>query len=504
MEKKSLKRGLSQEEEPFLEAIKEYVASSPIPFDVPGHNMGRLETDFSDFVGREVYVADVNAPIGLDNLYHPKDVIKKTEKLIAEAFNADEALISVNGTTGGIMTMINALLCSKEKLILPRNVHKSVINAIILSGAYPIFVEPDVDENSGIANGVSVEKYVEAMDENLDAKAIFIINPTYFGIASDIKTLVEEAHKRNMLVIADEAHGSHLHFSKKLPMSAMDAGADISSCSLHKTGGSLTQTSLILINKERVDVSRVQRVFAMFSSTSPSHILLASVDAARKKMYFEGEKLLEKSLELASYAREEINKIEGLSVLDETYCNAKGRFAIDLTKLVIDVSKLGISGFDVYKEIRKRYNIQLELGEVSEVLAIIGLGTTKEDVDKLISGFKGLSKLYFNKKNTKYQVPHFSYEYPKLVVRPREAFHAPSKIVRLEDSLGEISAESIMVYPPGIPIAIPGEMITSSALELVEFYESRGGVLLSDSKEGFIKVIDQSSWYLGSEIDYDF
>ncbi len=492
-----------QEKEPFLEAIKEYIASNPIPFDVPGHKMGRLHTDLVSLVGKDVFVADINAPLGLDNLYHPKGVIQEAEELLASAFNADEVLISVNGTTGGIMTMINSLLRAKEKIIIPRNVHKSVINALILSGAYPIFVRPDVDEETGIANGVPTEKYIEAMDENPDAKAIFVINPTYFGVTSDLKTIVEEAHKRDMLVMCDEAHGSHLHFNDKMPLSAMDAGADISSCSLHKTGGSLTQTSLILIKKERIDFSRVQRVFAMFSSTSPNHVLLASVDAARKKLYFEGKDLLDKALELSEYAREKINKIPGVYSMDKSYCDRPGRFDFDETKLVINISGLGKSGFDIFSEIRKKFNIQLELAEVSEILAIISIGTLKEDVDKLIGALAYLSKEYYEVKED-YVVPHFNYVYPDLAVRPREAFNAPSKIIKLSDSIGEISAESIMIYPPGIPIAIPGEIISQNALELVEFYQDSGGVLLSDSPDGYIKVIDQSKWYLGSEIDYDF
>ena len=492
-----------QEHTPLLDAIKKYVESEPVPFDVPGHKMGSLKTELSDYAGEMLYRLDINAPIGLDNLYHPNGVIKEAEDLFAEAFGADEAIFSVNGTTGGIMTMIVGIIDAKDKIILPRNVHKSVINALILSGGIPIFVAPDVDQDTGIANGVPTENYVKAMDENPDTKAIFVINPTYFGITSDLKAICEEAHKRGIIVIVDEAHGAHLHFNDSMPLSAMEAGADISSLSVHKTGGSLTQSSVILVKKDRVNFSRIQRVFAMFSSTSPNHLLLASLDVARKKLVFEGKELLDKELELAKYAREKINNIRGYSCIDKSYCDRPGRFDFDLTKDVINVSEVGLSGFDVYKTIRKESNIQLELGEVSEVLAIISLGTTKEHVDKLIAALKRISDEYYDSTDV-HKVPHFKYEYPELVVRPREAFHAPSKIVALEDAVGEISAESLMVYPPGIPIAIPGEIITKDALDLVEFYEKSGGVLLSDSPDGYIKVIDQEKWYLRSEINYDF
>jgi arginine decarboxylase len=496
-------RDKRQSREPFLEACEAYIASHPTPFDVPGHKMGRMTTDLAQMVGKDVFVADFNAPLGLDNLYHPHGVIKEAEDLAAEAFGADKAIFSVNGTTGGILTMINALLHAKDKIILPRNVHKSVINALIMSGAYPVFVEPDIDEITGIANGLPTENVIKAMEDNPDAKAVFVINPTYFGIASDLKTICEEAHKRNMIVICDEAHGAHFHFTEKVPLAAMDAGADITTMSVHKTAGSLTQTSLILVKGNRIDFSRVSRVFGMLSSTSPNHILIASLDAARKFLYFSGREYLDRSIDLADYARSEINKIPGLSCLDSSYCDRPGRFALDPSKLVVTTSGLGISGFDVLREMREIKNVQLELAEVSEVLAVFGLGTQKEDADILIDGFRKISEKHFGM-HPAYVIPHFHYSYPEMIVRPREAFNAPSKIVPLKDSVGEISAESIMIYPPGIPIAIPGELITKDALDLIAFYQAHGGVLLSDSPEGYIHVIDQSIWYKGSDIDYEY
>lgn len=491
-----------QQREPFLEACIEYMNSSPTPFDVPGHKMGRLTTDLVDYAGENIFKADFNAPLGLDNLYHPNGVIKEAQELAAEAFHADKAIFSVNGTTGGIITILIALLKAKEKIILPRNVHKSVINGLIVSGAYPIFVEPDVDKRTGIANGVSVQTYVKAMDENPDAKAIFVINPTYFGIASNLKEIVSQAHKRGIIVICDEAHGAHFVFNNKMPISAMDAGADISALSVHKTAGSLTQTSMILLKKDRIDISRVTKVFAMFSSTSPNHILMASLDAARKKLYFEGEKLIDNALELAKYARSKINKLKGLYAFDKEYCTIDARYDFDETKLVINTYGLGITGFEVLKILRKKFNIQLELAEVSEVLAIVSIGTTKEDIEKLIEGLTYLSSTYY-KENGELNIPHFDYTYPKIIVRPREAFNAPSKIVPFEDAAGEISAEAIMIYPPGIPIAIPGELISKQAIDLVEFYANNGGVLLSDSPDGYIKVIDQSLWYKGSDLEVE-
>ena len=492
-----------QNNTPFFSEMKKYIESDPTCFDVPGHKMGNFDNDLEEYAGKTLYKLDVNAPIGLDNLYHPHGVIKEAEDLLADLYNVDEALFSINGTTGGIMTMIIGTIDAKEKIILPRNVHKSIINSLILSGAYPIFVMPDTDPETGIANGVKIDNYIKAMDENPDAKAVFVINPTYFGVTSNIKKLAKEAHERNMIVIADEAHGSHLYFHEDLPLGAMAAGADISSVSLHKTFGSLTQSSAILINKERINVSRIKKVYAMLSSTSPNHILLASIDVARKRMALDGHKLLSNTLDLARKTRERINKIRGFHCLDKSYLDGNGRFDIDETKLVINTSEVGLSGFEIFKLMREVENVQMELGEISELLAIFTIGTTQKDADRLVEGLQKISDKYYDITDIK-TIPHFSYSFPELIVRPREAFHAPSKVISLDDAVGEISAESIMIYPPGIPLAIPGEIITQNAIDLLHFYEKEGGVVLSDSPDGYIKVLDQDKWYLESELDYDF
>lgn len=492
-----------QNNTPFFSEMKKYIESDPTCFDVPGHKMGNFDNDLEKYAGKTLYKLDVNAPIGFDNLYHPHGVIKEAEDLLADLYNVDEALFSINGTTGGIMTMIIGTIDAKEKIILPRNVHKSIINSLILSGAYPIFVMPDTDPETGIANGVKIDNYIKAMDENPDAKAVFVINPTYFGVTSNIKKLAKEAHERNMIVIADEAHGSHLYFHEDLPLGAMAAGADISSLSLHKTFGSLTQSSAILINKERINVSRIKKVYAMLSSTSPNHILLASIDVARKRMALDGHKLLSNTLDLARKTRERINKIRGFHCLDKSYLDGNGRFDIDETKLVINTSEVGLSGFEIFKLMREVENVQMELGEISELLAIFTIGTTQKDADRLVEGLQKISDKYYDITDIK-TIPHFSYSFPELIVRPREAFHAPSKVISLDDAVGEISAESIMIYPPGIPLAIPGEIITQNAIDLLHFYEKEGGVVLSDSPDGYIKVLDQDKWYLGSELDYDF
>jgi len=493
-----------QAQTPFLTACKNYIDSNPTPFDVPSHKMGRITTELASITGEDIFHCDFNAVIGLDSLFHPTGVIKQAQDLAAEAYHAKKAIFLVNGTTGGIQIAINALIAAKEKIIVPRNVHKSVINSIIFSGAYPIFVQPDIDRNTGIANGVKTEDYVKSMDENPDAKVLFVINPTYFGVTSDLKTIVDLAHQRGMLVMVDEAHGSHFAFSDKMPISAMDAGADISIMSTHKTAGSLTQSSLLLIkNTEKIDVARIMRVYSMFTTTSPSYILLASLDAARKLMFFDGKKLVDESIYLAEYARRQINRIPGLSSFGLEYFNCSSRFARDATKIVVDCSAWGITGFQLFKLIRKRFNIQLELGDINVILAIVGIGSRIEDIDVLIMALQNFSKEFYHVGHK--QIPfHFQLPQPELAVRPRDAFYAPTKEVLIENAAGEICAESIMIYPPGIPLLVPGEIVGTAEIELLDYYSKNEGFLLSDSKDGYIKVVDQSIWYKADQLNYEY
>ncbi len=492
-----------QSKTPFLDALKVYVDANPAPFDVPNHKMGGFDNEFLDYVGKQTYRVDVNAPLGMDSLLKPHGVIKEAEALCAECFGADRCLFSVNGTTGGILAELMGILRPKDKIILPRNVHRSIINGLILSGAVPIFVQPDIDPLTGIANGVPLSAFKEAVEKNPDAKAVFVINPTYFGISSDLKGIAELAHEHGMIAMADEAHGTHFYLDRHLPLGALQAGFDISACSMHKTAGSLTQSSIVISKGKRVDWERVKNVFTMLTSTSPSSLLIASIDAARKRMYFEGEALLERSVQLATRAREALVKIPGISVLDRTYLTRDGRCDLDPTRLVINVSGLGITGFDAYRELKINSGVQLELGEINCCLALVGIGSTDEQVDRLIKAFADLSAAHYGKRQP-LRFPRFSPEFPELVIRPRVAFNAPSKVVPLKEAAGEISAEAVMVYPPGIPFLIPGERVTEDCLKELRFYVRHGGVVMSDTSPETIKIVDHSKWFAASDIDYDY
>lgn len=483
-----------QTQTPFFTALKKYGEKNVAPFDVPGHKLGKIPNDLLKYMGPKVYKLDSNSPIGLDHLNKPTGVILESEKLMAEACGADKAYFITNGTTIGILAMILASCKANDKIILPRNVHKSVINGLILSGAIPIFIKPNIDSNLGIANDITYDKVKEAIEENPDAKAVFVINPTYFGVVSDIERITKLAHKNNMLVIADEAHGAQFYFSEALPKSAMAAGCDISAISMHKTAGSFTQSSVILCKGNRFDYQRLRSSLNMLQSTSPSSLLMASLDVARKTMNFEGEKRIKKLLEMTKMTREKLNKIPGISVIDKAYVLDHNSYDFDETKIIIKVSDLGLSGFEVYNLLMSEANIQMELAESHIVLAVLTIGTTRLHLERLVQGFQKLSDRYY-KNRDKLPKINFTYQYPETYTRPRDAYHAPKLIVTLDEAVNEIAAEQVMIYPPGIPILIPGEIITNEVIDDIKFYLKKGSALQSDLDGNYIRIVDKENWH---------
>lgn len=484
---------LNQRKTPFLDAVKFAVENTISPLDVPGHHMGNVSNKLKDYLGDIVFKSDVNAPYGLDNLANPHGVIAEAEALMADLCHADNSFFLINGTTSGIIAMIMATCKANDRIILPRNVHKSIVNGLILSGATPIYIMPHLDTELEIANQPSVEEYIKAMQKFPSAKAIFVINPTYFGAVTDLKRLVEEAHSRGMAVLVDEAHGAHYYFDQNGPISAMDAGADVSSVSFHKTGGSLTQSSVLLLKSKIINKLDIQKALNVLNTTSPSTLLLASLDAARQHVALHGEQEMIKVHELSSYVREQINKINGFISCGKEHFITRGCYDYDDTKLVIKLDHLDINGFDLYKLLKTKFDIQMELAETYVVLGILAIGTKKNHLSKLIEALKQISKEHY-KKDIDYPRHAFSVDFPFQLTRPRSAYHAPGKKLLLEDADNQISKESIMIYPPGIPLIVPGEVFTKELIERIKEYKKSNVTILSDYGADYVSVIDTDSW----------
>ncbi len=474
---------------PVFSAMKAYRNRQVIPFDVPGHKHGKGLSEFTQYFGDAMMSLDVNSMKPLDFLGNPTSVIKDAEALLADAFGADDGFFIVNGTSFAVQVMIMATVTTGDKIILPRNVHKSAINALILSGALPVYMEPELDQEMGVSHNITLESLKAAYATHPDAKAVFIINPTYYGATCDLKAVADFCHERHMVLLVDEAHGTHFHFHDALPMSAMQAGADMSSISLHKTGGSLTQSSALLTRGKQVKPQYVRKVINLMQTTSPSYLLMASLDVARKQLALEGTAILTHLLDLASYARLKINAIDGCYSIGNEAIGRPGIFHFDPTKLSVTTRNMGLNGMELYDILRDNYNIQMETGDVYNSLAILSLGDTREAVDSLIDALKDISHKYGKKNRIDYK--KIDLHYPEVVLTPREAFYAPKEMVPLDDTLGRISGESLMSYPPGIPVVSYGERINSSVIAQLKLFKASHGIItgMEDPDVNTIKVI---------------
>jgi len=461
---------LNQERMPILAALNEFKRNRLVPFDVPGHKRGKGNPELTEFLGEQCMTLDVNSMKPLDNLCHPVSVIKEAEELAADAFGAKQAFFMVNGTTSAVQTMVLAACKKGEKIILPRNVHRSVINAMILGGAIPVYVNPETNHEIGISLGMTRIAVERAIRENPDAKAILVNNPTYYGVCSNLKAIAELAHAAGMLVLADEAHGTHFYFGENMPISGMAAGADMASVSMHKSGGSLTQSSFLLLG-EGMNAGYVRQIINLTQTTSGSYLLLSSLDISRKNLAVNGREIFAKVTQMAQYARDEINQIGDYYAYSSELINGDTVYDFDATKLSINTLNVGLAGIEVYNILRDEYDIQVEFGDVGNILAYISVGDSQRNLERLVSALAEIRRIY---KKDKAGMLQYEYINPEVAVAPQEAFYADKEALALEKSGGRICSEFVMAYPPGIPILAPGERITEEILDAIEYLKDKG------------------------------
>ncbi len=460
----------TQTDAPLLAALEKHLQSRVVRFDVPGHKGGRGNPELAGFLGERAVKIDVNSMKNLDNLCHPVSVIAEAQSLAAEAFGAENAFFMIGGATSAVQAMIFSVCKSGEKLILPRNVHRSAINALVVNGAIPVYVDPSENKSLGIPLGMTYEAVEKAVRENPDAKAILVNNPTYYGVCTDIRKIAALAHQHGMKLLADEAHGTHFYFGENLPVSAMAAGADLAAVSIHKTGGSLTQ-SAILLCADTINADYVRQVINLTQTTSASYLLMVSLDIARRNLALNGREMFRQTVEYVDYARNEIRRIGGYRVFGGELCDGGAFYAFDQTKLSIHTRDMGLAGIEVYDLLRDEYGIQIEFGDIGNILAIVTAGDRELEIERLVSALSEIKRLYGGDPTgllTSEYIP------PNVVMAPKEAFFAPKKTVPLTESVGEIISEFVMCYPPGIPILAPGERITSDIVEYIQYAREKG------------------------------
>ena len=461
---------LDQNRAPIYEALQTFREMRVVPFDVPGHKHGRGNPELAAFLGEQCVSIDVNSMKPLDNLCHPVSVIREAEELAAEAFGAAHAFLMVGGTTSAVQSMVLSTCKRGDKIILPRNVHRSVINALVLCGAIPVYVNPEINERLGISLGMKREQVKKAIDENPDAVAVLVNNPTYYGICSDIREIAKMAHDAGMMCLADEAHGTHFYFGAGMPTSAMAAGADFSAVSMHKSGGSLTQSSLLLTGPN-VSTGHVRQIINLTQTTSGSYLLMSSLDISRRNLALRGREVFANVVSMADYAREEINAVGGYYAFGRELINGNSIFDFDRTKLSVHTRDIGLAGIEVYDILRDEYDIQIEFGDIGNILAYLSMGDRLQELERLVSALAEIRRRY-----QRDSTGLMSQEYidPIVVTTPQDAFYAAKKSVPIKESAGCVCSEFVMCYPPGIPILAPGEKITPGILEYIEYAKMKG------------------------------
>lgn len=461
---------IRQARAPIYEALESFRRKRVVPFDVPGHKRGRGNPELVGLLGERCVGLDVNSMKPLDNLCHPVSVIREAEELVADAFGAAHAFLMVGGTTSSVQSMILAVCKAGDKIILPRNVHKSAINALVICGAIPVYVDMEVEPRIGIALGMGNDNLEETIRKHPDAVAVLVNNPTYYGICSDLKNIVKIAHKAGMKVLVDEAHGTHLSFAPTLPISGMEAGADMAAVSMHKSGGSLTQSSILLAGKS-MNAEYIRQIINLTQTTSGSYLLLSSLDISRRNLALRGRQSFESVIDMAEYARGEINDIGGYYAYGKELINKTSVYDFDITKLSIYTQGIGLTGIEVYDLLRDEYDIQIEFGDIGNILAYISIGDRIRDIERLVGALADIKRLYERDGS---DLISGEYIQPKVILSPQEAFYAKRKMVPIEKCSGFVAGEFVMCYPPGIPILAPGEQITDDIIEYIVFAKEKG------------------------------
>lgn len=464
----------SQDEMPLVAALAAASCRPDSPFYAPGHKRGQgMAKPLVELLGDRVFRADLPELPELDNLFAPEGAIAQAQALAAAAFGAEQTWFLANGSTCGIEAAVLATCQPGDGLILPRNAHQSAIAALILSGAVPIFVEPEYDATWAIAHSMTPARVAAALSAYPQAKAVMMVYPTYYGACGDVAAIAHLTHQAGIPLIVDEAHAAHFAFHPDLPITALAAGADIVIQSTHKLLGAMTQASMLHGQGDRVDWQRLRRSLQLVQSTSPSYLLLASLDAARWQMANQGKELMHRTLALAAIARTHLGQIPNLQVFAPT-TPTPGCITTDPTRLTVDVRGLGITGFAADAILHNQLNVTAELPSLHTLTFILSLGNTELDIQSLIQGFATLSHL---PSASTPSLPSPPPPPPPPPLTPRQAFFLPSEMVRFEEAGDRLSADLICPYPPGIPVLIPGEQITVEALLYLREVLKAGGIV---------------------------
>jgi arginine/lysine/ornithine decarboxylase len=475
----------AQASTPLLDALRISAQTPNAPFYAPGHKRGRgVSGRLTDLFGAQVFQADLPELPELDNLFAPQGAIRQAQELAAEMFGADRTWFLMNGSTCGVIAAILATCAPGDKIVLPRNIHQSAISGLILAGAIPVFLNPEYDRTLDIAHSITPDSVAAALAQHPDAKAVMMVYPTYFGVCGHLEAIAQIVHQHHIPLLVDEAHAPHFAFHADLPTPALAAGADLSVQSTHKVLSAMTQAAMLHIQGNRIDGDRLTQALSLVQSTSPSYLLLASLDAVRYQMATQGTELMQQTLKRADWARSHINQIPKLSTLNPKQAGSPGFFALDRTRLTVTVSELGLDGFTADKILHHQFGVTAELPSLQHLTFIISLGNTDTDIEQLLQALQGLTErqkskeIQKSKESSTFNLQPSTFNLiPTPSLSPRDAFFAPTESLPVEQAVSRISAELVCPYPPGIPVLMPGEAIAPESLAYLQQVLASGGMI---------------------------
>lgn len=481
------KEDREQRRAPLHAAVARYVRRAPAVFHVPGHRQGRAAPGALRRLIGPGLRADLTEAPGLDDLHAPAGAIERAHRLLARAFGAGASFFLVGGTTAGIQALLLAAGPPGSRVVVPRHSHRSVLAGLVLAGHEPVYVRPTYDPDLDLPLGVPPAALDQALAACPGAVAVLAVHPTYHGVPAQVAELAAVAHRHGVPLLVDEAHGAHFAFHPALPEAALAAGADASVQSLHKTGGSLTQSSVLhLAAGSPLPPDRVRELLALVQSSSPSYLLMVSLDLARRDLALYGRARWERALETAARVRRAVGRIRGLRVPEIP--------GADPTRILVDVRGRKLSGPQAARALWRR-GVAVELAGPGYVLLVLGPGTGRDDVARLLAALADLPEGR--------RAPERLGEppWPQVALPPREALLGPRRRVPLRDARGQVAAEAVIPYPPGIPAVAPGEVLTPEVLEYLARLRRAGAHLqgASDPRLESVAVVDQGhAWRPGS------
>ncbi len=470
---------MDQTETPYLDALLKRAHSNPGRFHIPGHKGGAgADPRLLEAIGRDALLLDL--PAGLEGIDIGPDPLQtpfhQAQRLAAEAWGARRSWFLANGASGGNHAICIALAHLGDSAVIQRNVHSSVIDGLVLSGISPTFVSPELDAEMGIAHCLDPATLREALDEAPEAVGVMAVSPTYFGAVADVASLAKVAHSRGVPLVVDESWGAHLAFSPQLPEHALSQGADIVLNSVHKLGGSITQSAILHQGSERVDERILDRAVTLVESTSPSGLLTASLDAARSQNAVDGEELLAETIASLDALRDEVRAIDGLDVLDEGIAEHPSVHAWDPLRLTVDVRGTGATGHAIAEVLQGEHNVWPELYAENVVVAVFGIGeAVGESGARLLDALRDAAERVRRDDALREKpfAPPPPWGPPEMT--PRQAFLGPQDVVGFDQAEGRIASESLAAYPPGVPNVLPGERLTRATLDYIADSLAHGG-----------------------------